>query len=73
MHLHAIEHHARLLCRKADAAFGADQHRHDQAEPRGIHGAAQRVLVAGVHHRAAHGLQALAQRQQLLVARLGVI
>ena len=77
----AVRHRDDLNAGQVDAAFfselaharlGADQHRHDQAVARGVHGAAQRVNITGMNYRAAHRRHAIAQRQQFLEAGFGV-
>ena len=56
----------------AQAGFGGDQHRCDQAVGCRIHGAAQGLGVAGVHHCTALWRQSLAHGQQVAQSRLRV-
>ncbi len=60
---------AGLCGHMANTHFGTNQHRNDQAVAGRVHGAAERAFVARVHHGAAHGFQAFAQRQQVIEAR----
>ena len=69
---HTVQVDAGQLRRTADAAFGADQHRHDQAVACRVHGTGERSLVTGMDHGAAHRRQRLCARQQVLEAGLRV-
>ena len=70
--LDAAQVDASLLGDVTYAPFRTDQHRHDQAVARRVHGTAERTRVAGMHHRATHRRQARTARQQFIETGLRV-
>ena len=62
----------RLLSRPDDLGLRSDQHRNNQSVTRGIQRAAERLLIAGMHDRAAHRFKSRAFGEQRVKAHLRI-